>query len=73
MSKLKELLALWAIITFVPGLFIAACVSFIEMDISLMNPYYWNQGARVSFCGYAAAIAVVCGWLNVYSRIWGEL
>ena len=58
MSKLKKLLIVWVVITFVPGLFVAACVSFVEMDISLMNPYYWDQGARVAFCGYAAVMAV---------------
>ena len=73
MSKFMIGLIVWAIITFVPGLFVAACVSFIEMDISLMNPYHWAQGARVMFCMYAATIAVVCGWLNVYSRTCGEL
>jgi len=57
-SKFMIGLIAWAIITFVPGLFVAACVSFVEMDISLMNPYYWDQGARVAFCGYAAVMAV---------------
>ena len=68
MSKLKKLLIVWVVITFVPGLFVAACVSFIEMDISLVNPYYWTQGARVAFCGYAAmtAVAMMAALMECY-------
>ena len=64
-------LIVWAIITFVPGLFVAACVSFIEMDISLMNPYYWAQGARVMFCMYAATIAVA-GLMFIAEPVWSD-
>ena len=59
MSRFMVGLIVWAIITFVPGLFIAACASFIEMDISLMNPYYWARVARFAFCMYAVFIAVI--------------
>lgn len=59
MIKFKEGLIFWVVITFVPVLFVAACVSFVEMSISFINPYYWEYGVRAAFCGYASVIAVI--------------